>query len=82
MIGVSNHIRAVDVRGKVHEMRGTAIAGHPQYTINPCQAVFQTLFRYEVDGRVGYGESADCFRINSSIWEEMIGWLECPSACA
>jgi hypothetical protein len=45
-------------------MRGTAIAGHPQYTINPCQAVFQTLFRYEVNGRVGYGESADCFGLD------------------
>ena len=64
MIAVSNYIRAVDVRGKVHEMRGTAIAGHPQYTINPCQAVFQTLFRYEVNGRVGYGESADCFGLD------------------
>ena len=21
-------------------------------------------------------------KINSSIWEEMIDWLECPSACA
>jgi hypothetical protein len=64
MIAVSNHIRAVDVRGKVHEMRGTAVAGHPQYAINPCQAVFQTLFRYEFNGRVGYGESADCFGLD------------------
>jgi hypothetical protein len=26
--------------------------------------VFQTLFRYEVNGRVGYGESADCFGLD------------------
>jgi hypothetical protein len=45
-------------------MRGTAVAGHPQYAINPSQAVFQTLFRYEVNGRVGYGESADCFGLD------------------
>lgn len=64
MIGIENHVKAVDVDGDVHEFWGTAIAGHPQYTINPCQAVFQTLYRYEHDGRVGYGENADCFGLD------------------
>jgi len=64
MIGVSNHVKAVDVRGKEHEFWGTAIAGHPQYTLNPCQGVFQSLYRYEHEGRVGYGEGADCFGLD------------------
>lgn len=64
MIGLSNHVTAVDVRGKKHEFWGTAIAGHPQYTLNPCQAVYQSMYRYEHDGRVGYGEGADCFGLD------------------
>ena len=64
MVGINNHVRAVDARGEVHEFWGTAIAGHPQYAINPCQAVFQSLYRYEHNGRVGYGEGADCFGLD------------------
>lgn len=63
-IGVNNHIKAVDVRGKTHEFWGTAVAGHPNYTLNPCQAVYETLYRYQDGDRVGYGMSADCFGLD------------------
>lgn len=64
MMGTSNHVKATDARGKEHEFWGTAIAGHPQYTLNPCQAVFMSLYSYEHDGRIGYGVGADCFGLD------------------
>lgn len=64
LIGTSNHVWAVDVRGKEHEFWGSAVAGHPQYTLNPCQAVYNTLYRYQHNGRTGYGMSADCFGLD------------------
>lgn len=57
----SNHITATDVRGKTYEFFGTAIAGHPYYSFNPCHTCFQSLFRYTHGTRVGYGEMGDIF---------------------
>lgn len=64
LIGSANHVRAVDTRGKVHEFWGSAIGGHPQYTINPCQAVYMTNYRYQHGNRIGHGISADCFGLD------------------
>lgn len=64
LLGVNNHIVATDVRGKVHEFYGTAIASHPNYSLNPCQAVFETLYRYQLGDRIGHGMSADCFGLD------------------
>jgi hypothetical protein len=61
MIPMSQNIRAVDTRGQVHELRGTAIAAYPYNTFNPAYIMFQALFRYEYRGRVGYGQSGDIF---------------------
>ena len=45
--------------------RRRLVAPHgEQGDVDTGQAVFQTLFRYEVNGRVGYGESADCFGLD------------------
>lgn len=61
MIPMSQNIRAVDSRGQVHELRGTAVAAYPHNTFNPVYVMFQTLFRYEYRGRVGYGQTGDIF---------------------
>ncbi len=61
MIPMSQIIRAVDSRGEVHELYGTAIAAYPHTTFNPAYAMFQTLYRYEYRGRVGYGQTGDIF---------------------
>jgi hypothetical protein len=64
MLGVSNHIQAKDVRGREYEFFGTAVAAAPWYSFNPCCASFQSLYRYQHDGRVGYNEGADIFGLN------------------
>jgi hypothetical protein len=64
MLGVSNHIQARDVRGREYEFFGTAVAAAPWYTFNPCCASFQSLYRYQHEGRVGYCEAADIFGLN------------------
>jgi hypothetical protein len=64
MIGVSNHIQAKDVRGREYEFFGTAVAGAPWYSFNPCCVSFQSLYRYQHDGRVGYNEGADIFGLD------------------
>jgi hypothetical protein len=61
MIGVSNRIRARDVRGREYEFSGTAVAGAPWYSFNPCCVSYQSLYRYQHEGRVGYNEGADIF---------------------
>src|SRR3954447_9165124 len=64
MIGTSNHIQAKDVRGREYEFFGTALAGAPWYSFNPCCASFQSLYRYQHEGKVGYSEGADIFGLN------------------
>ncbi|HRP98833.1 MAG TPA: hypothetical protein PK781_00045 [Terrimesophilobacter sp.] len=77
MIGMSQNIRAVDVRGEEHILRGTAIAGFPYNTFNPVYIMFQTLYRYEYRGRIGYGQTGDIFgtdyiagRLSRHRWAE------------
>jgi hypothetical protein len=64
MIGVSNHIQAKDVRGREYEFFGTAVAGAPWYSFNPCCTSFQSLYRYQRGKEVGYNEGADIFGLN------------------
>jgi hypothetical protein len=64
MLGVSNHIQARDARGREYEFFGTAVAGAPWYSFNPCCVSFQSLYRYQHEGRVGYCEGADIFGLN------------------
>lgn len=54
-------VRAVDVRGKVHEVTGSAIAGHPWYNFNPSHVAFQALMRWQSGDKVGYSEMANIF---------------------
>jgi hypothetical protein len=61
MIGMSQNVHVVDERGKTHRLRGTALAGYPWHTFNPVYTMFQTLYRYEYDGRIGYGQTGELF---------------------
>ena len=61
MVPVSNHVWAKDSRGKEHEFYGAAVGGYPWYQFIPAYVCFQSLFRYEHDGRVGYAEMGDIF---------------------
>lgn len=63
LLAVSNHIVAIDVRGKRHEFFGTAVGGAPWYSFSPAYASYQSLFRYEVGDQVGYAEATDVFGI-------------------
>ena len=64
MLGVSNHIRATDIRGKTHEFYGAAVSGHPFHSFNPCSMAYQSLYRYEHQGRLGYGVGTDVFGLD------------------
>lgn len=64
MLGISNHIQAKDVRGREYEFFGTAVAGAPWYTFNPCCMSFQSLYRYHHGSQVGYNEGADIFGLD------------------
>ncbi|MGV9710969.1 DUF7064 domain-containing protein [Gordonia sp. NPDC003424] len=59
LVAVSNHITAVDVRGKRHEFYGAAVGGAPWYSFSPAYVSAQSLFRYEDRGRVGFAEATD-----------------------
>ena len=55
------HIVATDVRGKRHEVFGTAIAVHPWYNYNPSHVAFQSLMQWRTGNRIGHSEMADIF---------------------
>ncbi|MBE7162802.1 MAG: hypothetical protein INR72_16300, partial [Williamsia herbipolensis] len=61
MVPVSNHVVATDVRGKRHEFRGSAVGGYPWHQFSPAYVCYQSVMRYESDGRVGYAEHGDIF---------------------
>jgi hypothetical protein len=52
-------IQFTDDQGESYEALGTTVAGAPWYTFNPASAAFQTLMRFECNGRVGYSHIAD-----------------------
>ena len=54
-------IVATDVRGRRHEVSGTAIAVHPWYNYNPSHVAFQSLMEWRSRSRVGHSEMADIF---------------------
>ena len=61
MVPTRNHIWARDTRGREYEFHGTAVGGYPWYQFIPAYVCFQSLFRYESDGCVGYAEMGDIF---------------------
>jgi hypothetical protein len=54
-------IVATDIRGKTHDVSGTAIAVHPWYNYNPSHVAFQSLMQWRSGNRIGYSEMADIF---------------------
>ena len=64
MLPVANRIKVVDVQGTEWEFRGSAVAGHPWHSFNPRDVCYQSLFRYEHEGRVGWGEMGDIFGLD------------------
>ena len=52
---------ATDVRGKRHELFGSAVAVHPWYNYNPSHVAFQSLMQWRSGSRIGYSEMADIF---------------------
>lgn len=64
MMPISAVIRVEDVRGKKYEFRAAPVAGYPWYAFNPSHTCFQTLMRYESEGKVGYGEFGDIFGLD------------------
>lgn len=64
MLAMSNHIRATDIRGKTFEFFGTAVGGHPWHSFNPSHVCYQSLMRYDWNGKVGYGEFGDIFGLD------------------
>jgi len=49
------------VRGKQHEVFGSAIAVHPWYNYNPSHVAFQSLMQWRSGNRIGHSEMADIF---------------------
>lgn len=64
MLGVSNHVRATDARGRTFEFVGRAISGHPFHSFNPCSMAYQCLYEYRDGGRIGYGVGFDIFGLD------------------
>lgn len=64
MLTVSNRIKVRDDRGQEWEFFGSAVAAHPWHAFNPRDVAYQSLHRYEYNGRVGYGEMADIFGLD------------------
>lgn len=64
MLGVGNHVRATDVRGRSYEFYGSAVSGHPFHSFNPCSMAYQSLYRYQDGHRIGYGIAFDIFGLD------------------
>lgn len=54
-------IVCTDVRGRRHELEGSAIAVHPWYNFNPSHVAFQSLMQWRSGNRVGHSEMADIY---------------------
>ncbi len=52
-------VQFTDDQGRTYDAVGTTIAGAPWYNFNPSAAAYQTLLRFECEGRVGYSHIAD-----------------------
>ncbi|MCW2737950.1 hypothetical protein [Nocardioides sp.] len=64
LIGVRNHVYARDVRGKEYDFYGTSLGGHPYHQFNPCSVAYQSLFRYDLNGRIGHGVGTDVYGLD------------------
>jgi hypothetical protein len=47
------------VRGKRHEIHGSAVSVHPWYNFSPSHVAYQTLMQWRMGSRIGYSEMAD-----------------------
>ncbi len=61
LVPTAIRIYATDVRGKQYEIHGSAVAGHPWYSFNPCHVSYQSVMRYRWGNLTGYGEVGDIF---------------------
>ena len=61
MLPTAIRIHATDIRGKQYEIHGSAVAGHPWYSFNPCHVSYQSVMRYRWGEHTGYGEVGDIF---------------------
>lgn len=61
LLPFGTHIRATDAKGRKYELFGSALAGHPWHFHTAGHVAYQSLMRYELDGKIGYGEFADIF---------------------
>ena len=52
-------VELTDDQGKTYVAHGTTLSGAPWYSFNPASAGFQTLMRWECDGRTGHSHIAD-----------------------
>ena len=61
LVPSATRITVTDARGRRLELVGEAVASAPWYTFSPAYATFQSLMRYELDGRVAHG-------LMSEVW--------------
>jgi hypothetical protein len=59
LLATANHLIVTDARGRTFELHGASIAGAPWYTFSPAYVTFQSLMRYDLDGRVAHGVMSD-----------------------
>jgi hypothetical protein len=64
MLPANTRVKATDVRGRTFEVYGEAIASHPFHAFNPCSMAYQTLYRYHLGDRQGYGVGTDVFGLD------------------
>lgn len=64
LIGMRNHIWVRDVRGKEYDFYGTSLGGHPYHQFNPCSVAYQSLYRYDLNGRIGHGVGTDVYGLD------------------
>ena len=59
MVPSANHVEITDERGRTFTFIGTSIACVPWYSFSPSYVTYQSLMRYENDGKVAHGLQAD-----------------------
>tara|TARA_R110000772_G_scaffold31812_11_gene78238 strand:- start:11707 stop:12696 length:990 start_codon:yes stop_codon:yes gene_type:complete len=64
MLGTRITLEIIDARGKEFIITGEAIAVAPWYHFTASAASFNTLYRFECDGQIGYSHVADVFGLN------------------
>lgn len=57
-------VEVTDASGREYEAVGTAISFAPWYHMNPGSVSYETLFRWECNGRIGYSSVGDFCNLN------------------